>query len=482
MTGGRRPNLVVVMTDDQGHWAMPHRMPELVMPHVAELLEEGLELTQAYCASPVCSPARASMLTGWTPSAHGVHDWLVGDRHPDAEPDHYLEGIPTTPVVLAGAGYQCAMTGKWHVGDAREPAPGFEYWYAHRYGGGPYYGAPIWVEGEPAEEPRYFTQAVTEQALDFLRTRDAGRPFYLQVNYTAPHTPWLDNHPDAYVDLYRDCDFPSVPREEPHPWVEPRHRDFADAFADPEPNLAGYCASLTAVDDGLGALRDELRAQGVEDDTILIYLSDNGFACGHHGIWGKGNGTYPMNFWDTSVRIPFVVRVPDGRRGVTETLVSAAGLHPTLCELAGVPLPADALGADSFAPLIRGEDYAGPRVVVVHSEYGGGRMITDGAWKLVVRHAGPDELYDLVADPGERTNLVDDPAHRGRRDELAAALADWFAHHERADRSAFTRDVRGYGQVHPVWRGHPDDRTYMWTDAPDGVLEVEVEPVATVEP
>lgn len=471
MTTGK-PNIVVVMTDDQGHWALPHRMPELVMPHVEDLVEDGLELNRAYCASPVCSPARASMLTGWTPSAHGVHDWLVGDRHPDSQPDHYLQGIRTTPEVLAGAGYQCALAGKWHVGDAKEPAPGFEYWYAHRYGGGPYYGAPIWVAGEPAEEPAYFTEAVTDHALDFLRNRDTGRPFYLQVNYTAPHTPWLNNHPREYLDLYAGCDFPSVPREEPHPWVEPRKRDFEDAFADPVPNLAGYCASLTAVDNGIGALRAELRGQEIEDQTVIVYLSDNGFACGHHGIWGKGNGTYPMNFWDSSVRIPFVVRVPDGQRGSDETPVSAAGLHATLCELAGVSLPEDPLVIPSFASLLRDGRYDGPETVVVHSEYGGGRMITDGTWKLVVRHDGPDEFYNTAADPHERLNLVDDANHQDLRRELHAALEDWFDRHQLAEQSAFCRDIRGYGQVHPVWRHHPDVRTYMWTDAPDGVLEV----------
>ena len=183
----QRFNFVVILTDDQGRWAMPHRMPELVMPNLQQFLSESLELDQFYCASPVCSPSRASMLTGRMPSAHGVHDWLIGGRHPDAYPDRYLEGQPTTPEVLQRFGYQCALSGKWHVGDSRRPAPGFEFWYAHRYGGGPYYGAPIWLDGAPAEEPRYFTEAVVDHALAFLATRDRRRPFYLQVNFTAPH-------------------------------------------------------------------------------------------------------------------------------------------------------------------------------------------------------------------------------------------------------------------------------------------------------
>lgn len=105
-----RPNIVVVLTDDQGRSAMPHRMDELVMPNLEDLLDDSLELDQFYCASPVCSPARATLLTGRMPSAHGVHDWIVGNE-PSSSDAHYLEGQPTTPEVLAEAGYECAMSG-----------------------------------------------------------------------------------------------------------------------------------------------------------------------------------------------------------------------------------------------------------------------------------------------------------------------------------------------------------------------------------
>jgi len=193
------------------------------------------------------------MLTGRMPSAHGVHDWLIGGRHPDAYSDRYLEGQPTTPEVPERAGYQCAMSGKWHVGDSRWPAPVSAFWYANRYGGGPHYGAQIWLDGEPAEESRYFTDAVSDNAVEFLATQDAERPFYLQVNFTAPHDPWIDSHSQELVQLYDATDFPSIPREPPHPWVERRRADFAAAFVDPRSHLAGYCAALTAVDNGVAA-------------------------------------------------------------------------------------------------------------------------------------------------------------------------------------------------------------------------------------
>ncbi len=190
------------------------------------------------------------------------------------------------------------------------------------------------------------------------------------MNYTAPHDPWLTGHPTRYTELYDDCEFPSVPRTERHPWSQARS-DFDEAFAQPEPRLVGYCASLTAVDEGFGTLLDELESIDELDRTVVVFMSDNGFACGHHGLWGKGNGSWPLNFWDTSVRVPAIVRVPGGATGRSEALVSATSLHATICDLAGVSLPPDAWGSGrSIAPVLRGDETTGAALVVVGSEYG----------------------------------------------------------------------------------------------------------------
>jgi len=471
----QRPNFVVVVTDDQGPWAMPHRMPELQMPHLHQLLTESLEFEQAYCASPVCSPSRASMLTGRTPSAHGVHDWLVGGRHPQAHPDHHLDGQPTTPEVLAEAGYQCALSGKWHVGDSRLPAPGFEYWYAHRFGSGPYVDAPIWRDGRAATEPRYLTRAITEQAIDFLHHRDPDRPFLLLVHYTAPHAPWVDgNHPDDLTSRYEGCRFESVPWDaDPHPWMTPREQEYLATRQHPIEHLTGYCASLSGVDEGLGQLRGALDEQGVADSTILVYLSDNGFSWGHHGIWGKGNGTWPVNFWHQSVSVPLLVHVPGGPRGTTDRLVSTRALHGTLCELAGVEIPDDRWGprdsfADSLVPGRSGESESGSGadVVVVTSEYGQGRMITDGRYVLVLRPQGPDEFYDRGDDPDEQHNRIDDPSLAEVRDRLSARLEAWFDRYSRADQTGWDKPVTGLGQIHPPSRGVAPERSYVQFDDP----------------
>lgn len=472
---GKLPNFVFILTDDQGPWAVPWKMPELVMPNLGELAAQGTIFDNFYCASPVCSPARGSLLTGRMPSAHGIHDWLVGTRAPQAYPDRYLDEVLTLPAALAGSGYRCGLSGKWHVGDAREPAPGFSYWYAHRYGGGPYYDAPIWEDGEEADEPQYFTDAVSDHAVEFINQQDPDTPFYLQVATTAPHDPWgSEEHPDDLLALYEDCQFPSVPREPRHPWTQPRKADFEHAFADPETSLRGYCASLTGVDRLIGKVRDALEQKNLADNTIIFFMADNGFSCGHHGVWGKGNGTFPLNFWENSIKVPFVVYLPPklahqaSPRKVYDH-ISAVSFFPTVCEFAGVPLPADPLRAGkSFASLLRdGQWESGP--VVVYDEYGGGRMLRTEEWKYVERFDGPTELYNLVQDPQERENLAQVEELASVRAELCATLREWFEAHETKQHRGYDQPVTGFGQLHPTWRRDEPQRYVDSGENLDGV-------------
>jgi choline-sulfatase len=461
----QRPNVLVVLTDDQGPWAMGHRNPDLVTPAIDGLTASGTELDRFFCASPVCSPARASLLTGRMPSAHGVHDWIRGEAYGVRDEDSYLAGLGNTPELLAAAGWECGHSGKWHLGTSRRPAPGFDHWYAHRTGDGRYVGAPVWRDERAEAEPRYLTEAITEEAVGFLRgNADSDRPFYLQVNYTAPHSPWVDQHPARYTDTYAGSTFDSCPRAQPHPWFSWEPGPVSDAMRDPLPSLLGYFASLTAVDAGVRQLLDLLDAAGLRESTCVVYTSDNGFSCGQHGIWGKGNATWPLNMWENSVRVPFVVslpgRIPAGR--VDSGLTSACDLHPTLLDLAGVPAPDDPLAAGrSVLPRLLGEEEAGSEAVVVFDEYGGTRMVRTPEWKYVVRHSGgPHELYHLAEDPDERANRVTEPACAAVRAELAGVLHDWFARHNAAERDAFARPVSGRGQTSPLWRGRSDVDTY----------------------
>ena len=469
-----RPNILLFLTDDQGPWALPWITPELRMPALEEFASEAYVFTQMHTPSPVCSPARASILTGTMPSTHGVHDWLTGTRHPRAQADTYLDHLETLPQILHRSGYTCALSGKWHLGDSCEPAPGFSSWYAHRYGGGPYMGAPIWKDGHEAEEELYFTEAVGVHALEFLRERAAAtgedgerQPFFLFAATTAPHDPWgEDQHPDELLDIYAGEEFPTIPREEPHPWADyQRVHQFADAYRDPVPSLRGYCAALSGVDRIFGSLVDELKKQGEWENTIVIFMSDNGFSCGHHGIWGKGNGTFPLNFWDNSVRVPFLIRIPEavaasvgidpgrerGYSSPVNELISSLNLFTSLCELAGVECAADVRrGQGTLLDILRGK--SGSDSVAVFDEYGAARMIRRGMLKYVWREEGPEELYDLECDPDERRNLIDDPTYSGIQSELRNELDHWFEVHEDPRFSGIGLDVTGLGQIMPLWR------------------------------
>ena len=480
--GDTPPNVLLLVTDDQGAWALGSKMPELHTPTLDRLQREGMTFESFFCASPVCSPARASLTTGRMPSAHGIHDWIrpeglarSGSPTPPHEPD-FLDrtaGADSIVAMLSREGYRCGMVGKWHVGSSDRPAPGFDYWWAHQLGGGPYYGAPIWRHdedagrptepAEPVHEPEYLTDAITRQGLDFFRRvagADEPSPFFLQVNWTAPHDPWFDgNHPQDLLDLYAQTDFPSVPSPDAHPWF--LEQNFPRAVADRHGALAGYCAAVSGVDRSIGTLLDDLEERGLLDQTLVIFTSDNGFSCGHHGIWGKGNATYPLNFWEPSITVPCIVRwpgrVPAG--AVDDRPASAVDLLGTIADLTGAsPLEDPLRAGGSLATRLLGGAAAGSLpgaaavddAVMIHDEYGANRMLRTQRWKLVLRREGPTELYDLHEDPGEQRDLSQDPAHSAVKDELAAMLEEWFSRHSVEALDGWSSTVDGTGQSAPV--------------------------------
>ncbi|GAA3403219.1 sulfatase-like hydrolase/transferase [Paenibacillus hodogayensis] len=451
----KQPNIVFILSDDQGAWAMGCAgNPEIRTPNLDRLAAEGTRFSSFFCTSPVCSPARASLLTGQIPSQHGVHDW-IREGNAGERPIQYLQGQIAYTELLAAAGYTCGLSGKWHLGDSAAPQKGFSHWYVHQAGGGPYYGASMIRDGRPVTEPGYLTEEITSDALDFLSRQDGGTPFYLGVHYTAPHSPWIDSHPKELVDAYADCPFESCPQEPKHPWSI-RTAPWAD---DPRENLKGYFAAVTAMDEQIGRILDYLDDAGLRERTLICFLSDNGFNCGHHGIWGKGNGTFPLNMFDTSVKVPALFsqpgRIPQGR--VCDELVSGYDFMPTLLAYVGLPLPETEvarLPGRSFLELLEGREGASREHVVIYDEYGPVRMIRSKNWKYVHRYPyGPHELYDLAADPGERRNLAEgawperQPDIAARLIELRGQLANWFAQYADPARDGSREPVSGLGQI-----------------------------------
>lgn len=468
-----RPNVVVIMTDDQGAWALGcSGNKEIQTPNIDRLAKEGMRFENCFCASPVCSPARASFLTGRIPSQHGVHDWIREGNISDPEgrfmgkdrPIEYLKGLLGYTEVLKENGYRCGLSGKWHLGDQERPQKGFEFWYAFAFGGGDYYNAPMIENGKIVEEPEYLTEAIGDGALRFLDTVADGKdPFYLSVHFTAPHSPWdRENHPNEYLGLYENCAFESCPNLPVHPWqinsapvgVGERRKE----------NLQGYFAAVTAMDVQVGRVLDCIESMGVRENTLIVFTSDNGMNMGHHGIWGKGNGTYPQNMYDNSVKVPFIASRPGSvpENSVESGLWSHYDFFPSLLDYLGFENPvAEELPGRSFASVLRGEEGEARDSVVIYDEYGPVRMIRSRREKYVRRFpGGPDEYYDLVTDPDEERNRIDDGKCASRIEELRTEMDAWFDRYVDPERDGSGDPVTGKGQLQLARREIDKDSRY----------------------
>jgi len=301
--------------------------------------------------------------------------------------------------------------------------------------------------GQLVHEPGYVTDVITEEALRLLdRYASGGYPFYLSVHYTAPHSPWT-GHPQEIVDAYAGCPFESCPQEPKHPWAG----RLTDEHLGSRASLQGYFAAVTAMDDNIGRLLDRLESLGLRENTLVVFLSDNGFSCGHHGFWGKGNGTHPRNMYENSIKVPALFshpgHIPEHR--VEEAMVSAYDFMPTLLAYLELPISEDRnLPGRSFLPALRGEPLEGRESVVIYDEYGPVRMIRTGEWKYVVRHShGPHELYDMVEDPDERTNLAGEGDQQARIEALKATMDAWFARYVDPRRDGLRQDGAIHGQT-----------------------------------
>lgn len=444
----KTPNIIFILSDDQGYWSLGCTgNKEIITPNIDRLAKEGMLFNNFFCSSPVCSPARASLLTGSIPSQHGVHDYLRDDNK-EQEEIEYLKHQKGYTDILNENGYVCGLSGKWHLGNSAVPQKGFSHWFCHKSGGGPYYNAPLYKNGKLYNEPRYVTDVITEDAIEFLEKYAGKQPFYAHIGYTAPHSPWVNNHPQEYTNLYANCLFESLPVEETHPDIIYLTKQVNE---DLRANQVGYYAAVTAMDANIGRILDKVEELGIREETLIIFSSDNGFSCGHHGFWGKGNGTFPINMYDTSVKVPFITshigHIPE--KAVCDAMVSAYDFMPTLLEYIELGnYETSHLPGKSFVKALEGEVFEQDDSVVVLDEYGPNRMIRTKTDKYIKRYPyGPEEFYDLVNDPEEKYNLLLEQDKPERLVELRERLESWFKQYVNPDIDGAKEAVFGSGQM-----------------------------------
>jgi len=471
----RKPNIILILTDDQGYWSLGCTgNHEIRTPNIDELAKTGTRFDNFFCVSPVCSPARASLLTGRIPSQHGVHDWLrngLGERHGDA-PVEYLEGITGYTELLEKDGYICGISGKWHLGATSHPQKGYSHWFVTLGGSGTYRDANVYSGNTLIKTKGYLTDVITDDALSFIDAccdRKDKAPFYLNLTYTAPHSPLVDQHKPEYVDYYNHCTFSDIPQEPRNSWSiqHPIDIQYSETFCSPERKyltvrdlLAGYYAAVQGVDDGVGRVIQKLEERGIRDNTLIVYMGDNGFNCGHHGIWGKGNSTFPLNLYDTSVKVPCIFSLPgyiqEGK--VSDSLLSGYDFMPTLLEFVGIENPEKKmLPGKSFLESMKNKsEKEYHENITVFDEYGPARMIRTKEWKYIHRYPyGPHELYDLVHDPGERFNLITENRYfeYGPKEieqkcaEMKRTMDSWFRQYVDPNKDGSLEPVCGRGQL-----------------------------------
>ncbi len=449
-----RPNILVVVVDDW-RWdefgAAGH--PYLETPNIDRIAAEGALFVNSFHAVPLCSPNRATLLTGQFPTQHGIIDNVARTK--------LSFRLETFPRVLQAEGYRTGFFGKWHMGNDPRPRPGFDAW-SGLPGQGRSIDPELFEDGRLHVVEGYTTDILTDRVISFIQEEREG-PFVAYLAHKAIH-------PDV-----QQLDDGSVPEGAPMRYVPaPRHRGryeeevfprrpntvrtLADLDEKPairralayratgdvnamfgeiqapdmdEETIRRRAEMLLAVDEGLGRILEVLEERGELDATVVVLTSDNGFFYGEHGLTHERRLPY-----EESIRNPLLVRypplVPAGSR--PEALALTVDLAPTLLELAGAPV-SERIQGRSLVPVMRGETpegwrssvyvefytYENPFPHLMDMDY---RAIRTDRYKFVhwVRFPELDELYDLQADPYETNNLIDDPALAPLRDELRAEL------------------------------------------------------------
>lgn len=415
----RQPNVIFILPDEWRAQALGCMgNPDVRTPHLDKLASEGTLFRNTLANTPLCCPARANLLTGTYTNRNGM---VANDLR-------FRENLTTLGDLYAQAGYRTGYIGKWHLdGGPRlpgfvPPGPrrhGFQYWAANECNHNYFYGWFFRDQDIPIISTQYEPVYWTDFAIRFLQESQSDelqhKPFFLMLALGAPHDPYLA--PEKYMKMYD----PDKLKMEPN-WVE-------GTSGGTRKDIAGYYASITAIDDQIGRLLSVLWQLGLEDNTIVLFSSDHGNMLGSQGR------TMKMLPWEESIRVPGIMRlpgiVPAGH--TSDALFSHVDFAPTLLSLCGLSIPASMQGTD-LSSLVKGKTESGPSSAYFQNF---GPYLASGvkqAWRAIrtekymyARHQSvPWLLYDLEKDPHEMNNLVADPSALHLAQNMDAQLLQWM--------------------------------------------------------
>ncbi|MEM6980102.1 MAG: sulfatase [Planctomycetota bacterium] len=431
-------NVVFILTDDHRYDAFGAAgHPFLETPHLDSLATNGVHVKNAFVTTSLCSPSRASILTG-----RYTHKHRVIDNNRTVPP-----GTIFFPQYLQRAGYQTAFIGKWHMGGHHDdPRAGFDHWVSFRGQGnylppGPKY--TLNVNGQRVPQKGYITDELTDYAIDWLQGRSDDEPFFLYLSHKAVHSNFTpaERHQGRYAavdlsflprgnELSAQNNTPRWVRDQRNSWHGIDFSYHSDNGLDYL--YRRYCESVLAVDDSVGRVLQQLKEMGVHDETLVIYMGDNGFMWGEHGLIDKRVS------YEESIRVPMLMQCPELFEGGNpiEHVVGNIDVGPTILHAAGLQTP-DNMDGQSFLTLPtdadqRWRDYF---LYVYYWEKNFPQSPTQFAlrgsrFKYITYYGlwDSDELYDLTTDPGETNNLIHDPAYQSvakeMEDKLYAMLSD----------------------------------------------------------
>ncbi len=454
------PNIVMIVVDDMrfDEWSGGGHS-YLKTPAIDQLAQQGTRFDRAYHATPLCSPNRASILTGQYPSRHGIVD--------NASRNQASFMLDLFPKYLQAAGYKTAHIGKWHMGNSPAPRPGYDYWLAIE-GQGTTYNPTLFENNTRIEAEGYITDIFTDKATAFIKAqadkKQAEQPFFLYIGHKAIH-PEAVQQDDGSTDLsvpkefipagrhsgtYADAVFDRRPSYSPNAGADPDKPVIANAFKlraeilaeDPrwksamdlgvsEDSIRNRAEMMLAVDESLARIVSELKKHGIYDNTAIILTSDNGYFFGEHGFSLERRMPY-----EESVKAPLIISYPQLQKPVkaVDALVLSIDLSATALDLAGIDSPSTIQG-QSLVPLMTGtaNDIRPAALIEYYSnetpfpwtaqlDY---RVVISAGHKYIKwLRFDEAELYDLVKDPFEQNNLIEVPAYQKLVAQMHQQLQD----------------------------------------------------------